>query len=120
MLKRRLINLVNVRIQNGDFTERGLARILGISQSQAHNVLKGARRLKPELADHLMWRLNMSVLDLLEPLELQDQALFLREVSDRLPNHCTESIAHVPVAKLEELRKRPKSSEAPKPPSRLP
>jgi predicted XRE-type DNA-binding protein len=64
-LQARLIRLVNLRIKNGDFTERGLARILGISQSQVHNVLKGARRLQPELADHLMARLDMNVLDLL-------------------------------------------------------
>jgi plasmid maintenance system antidote protein VapI len=74
VLKERLIRFVNLRIENGDFTERGLARILGISQSQVHNVLKGARRLQPELADHIMRKLDMSVLDLLEPSELQDQA----------------------------------------------
>jgi plasmid maintenance system antidote protein VapI len=74
VLKARLIRFVNLRIQNGDFTERGFARILGISQSQVHNVLKGARKLKPELADHIMRKLDMSVLDLLDPSELQDQA----------------------------------------------
>jgi transcriptional regulator with XRE-family HTH domain len=74
VLKARLIRFVNLRIENGDFTERGLARILGISQSQVHNVLKGARRLKPELADHIMRKLDMTVLDLFEPSELQDQA----------------------------------------------
>ncbi len=73
VLKARLINFVNLRIENGDFTERGFARILGISQSQVHNVLKGARQLKPELADHIMRKLDMTVLDLLDPTELQDQ-----------------------------------------------
>lgn len=75
VLKARLIRHVNLRIKNGDFTERGLARILGISQPQVHNVLKGARQLKPELADHIMRKLDMSVLDLLDPSDLQDQAL---------------------------------------------
>ena len=72
VLQARLIRFVNLRIENGDFTERGLARILGISQPQVHNVLKGARKLKPEVADHIMHKLDMSVLDLLEPSELQD------------------------------------------------
>jgi plasmid maintenance system antidote protein VapI len=69
-LQSRLIQFVNLRVQNGDFTERGFARILGISQPQVHNVLKGARKLKPELADHIMSRLDISVLDLLESSEL--------------------------------------------------
>jgi transcriptional regulator with XRE-family HTH domain len=71
-LQSRLIKIANLRIENGDFTERGLARILGISQSHIHNVLKGARKLKPELADHLMSRLDISVLDLIESGELSD------------------------------------------------
>jgi plasmid maintenance system antidote protein VapI len=78
-LRSRLIRFVNLRIKNGDFTERGLARILGISQSQIHNVLKGARRLQPELADHLMAKLDVSLVDLLELGELNDQASLLHE-----------------------------------------
>ena len=90
-LQSRLIKIVNLRIENGDFTERGLARILGISQSQVHNVLKGARKLKPELADHLMSRLDISVLDLIESGALQNQ------VVRRLP---VEAGTLVPVARL--------------------
>jgi predicted XRE-type DNA-binding protein len=74
VLKSRLLQVVNLRIQNGDFTERGLARILGISQSQVHNVLKGARKLQSELADHMMSRLDIGVLDLLEAGELSGGA----------------------------------------------
>lgn len=70
VLQARLITIVNARIRNGDFTERGLARILGVSQPQIHNVLKGARKLQPELADRLIDSLNMSVLDLLEDREI--------------------------------------------------
>ena len=55
---------------NGDFTERGLARILGVSQPQMHNVLKGARKLTPELADRLLARLGIDLLDLLEASEI--------------------------------------------------
>lgn len=106
-LKSRLIRLVNLRIQNGDFTERGLARILGISQSQVHNVLKGARKLKPELADHLMSRLDMSVLDLLEADELIDQAVLRRdERADSAERRTVKPGAHVPVAKVGDLHGR--------------
>ena len=79
VLQARLIRFVNLRIENGDFTERGLARILGISQSQTHNVLKGARKLKPELADHLMSRLDIRLMDLLESSELADAAFLRRQ-----------------------------------------
>jgi plasmid maintenance system antidote protein VapI len=80
-LQSRLIRFVNVRIKNGDFTERGLARLVGISQSQVHNVLKGARRLQPELADHLMAKLGVSLLDLLEVGELFDRASLCHDVA---------------------------------------
>jgi plasmid maintenance system antidote protein VapI len=63
-LKLRLIKLVNARILNGEFSERGLARILGISQPQVHNVLKGARKLHGDLADRLLTRLGLSLIEL--------------------------------------------------------
>jgi len=75
VLQRRLIEFVNARVQNGDFTERGLAKILGISQPQIHNVLKGARKLRPELADRLIRKFEMSVLDLLEAGEIYEEML---------------------------------------------
>jgi len=104
-LQSRLIRFVNLRIQNGDFTERGLARILEISQSHAHNVLKGARKLTPELADHLMARLDMSVLDLLEAGELCGQAFSRYDESDTSPDlRAAEPGAHMPVARLGDLR----------------
>lgn len=75
VLQLRLIAFVNTRIRNGDFTERGLAKIIGISQPQIHNVLKGARKLGPELADRLIRKFEMSVLDLLEPGEIYEEML---------------------------------------------
>lgn len=69
-LKARLIKAVNARILNGEFSERGLARILGISQPQIHNVLKGARKLQGELADRLLTLLGLSLADLFRPEEL--------------------------------------------------
>jgi transcriptional regulator with XRE-family HTH domain len=73
-LQERLVRLVRRRISNGEFTERGLARIAGISQPQIHNFLKGARKLSPEFADRLMLRFGIGILDLFEPRELLEQA----------------------------------------------
>lgn len=69
-LEARLLARVNASINNGEFTERGLARLLGVSQPQLHNVLKGARKLRPDLADRLMIKFNMGISDLLEAAEL--------------------------------------------------
>ena len=69
VLQARLILFVNNRIKNGDFTERGLARILGISQPQLHNVLKGARKLNSDLADRLLGKFGVDVRDLIHPPE---------------------------------------------------
>lgn len=72
-LQARLIAFVNMRIQNGEYTERGLARLLGISQPQIHHVLKGTRRLQPEFADRVMARFGITVLDLLQEVELSSE-----------------------------------------------
>jgi transcriptional regulator with XRE-family HTH domain len=109
VLQARLIHLINLRVANGDFTERGLARILGISQSQVHNLLKGVRRLKPELADHVMRKFEMSILDLLEPSELRDSA---RSQRPALTGHCGEPGTHVLLAKLDDLSKDTNSARA--------
>jgi plasmid maintenance system antidote protein VapI len=74
VLRARLIQQVKMRINNGEFTERGLARLLGISQSQTHNVLKGARKLQMHLADRILMKLGLSAVDLLNDGEL-DEAL---------------------------------------------
>jgi plasmid maintenance system antidote protein VapI len=70
-----------MRIQNGEYTERGLARLLGISQPQIHHVLKGTRRLQPEFADRVMTRFGVTVLDLLLEAELSNE---LRSRQSRL------------------------------------
>jgi plasmid maintenance system antidote protein VapI len=69
-LQGRLIALVVTKIRNGEFTERCLARVLGVSQPQLHNVLKGARPLKPEFADRLLHHFQIGILDLVGRLEL--------------------------------------------------
>ena len=75
MLLRRLRDRLNQAVRNGDLTERGLARHVGLSQSHIHNVLKGARILSPHVADRMLNRLGLTVMDLLrdegEPLEFK-------------------------------------------------
>lgn len=53
------------RVRNGQVTERGLSIKAGISQPYLHNVLKGVRRMTPDLADRLLRELDFSVADLL-------------------------------------------------------
>ena len=65
-LGRRLIVTVKARVRSGELTERGLARLTGVSQSHIHNVLKGVRILSPEVADRILRGLNLSLLDLLD------------------------------------------------------
>jgi len=69
-LQDRLISFVVMKIRNGEFTERRLARVLGVSQPQLHNVLKGARPLKPEFADCIFRYFEIGVVDLLSQAEL--------------------------------------------------
>ena len=71
-LQTRVVRRMSARIRNGEFTERGLARLAGISQSHMHNVLKGVRTLSPELADQILDSLAMSVFDLIEPEEWEE------------------------------------------------
>ena len=50
----KLLAYVVDRIHNGELTERGFARLIGISQPHAHNVLKGVRNLSPEIFDSIL------------------------------------------------------------------
>jgi hypothetical protein len=68
-LQARLIGAVNLRVRNGELTERRLARMIGISQPHMHNLLKGARILSPQMGDRILKKLRMSVLDLCDPGE---------------------------------------------------
>ena len=65
-LHARLIRMVQVRIRNGDITERGFARLTGISQPHIHHVLKGVRALSPEMSDRVLKGLGLTVLDLVD------------------------------------------------------
>jgi Cro/C1-type HTH DNA-binding domain len=65
-LQRRLLSRVRDCVRNGELTERGLARMIGISQPHMHHILKGARALSLEIADRILRHLDWTVLDLLE------------------------------------------------------
>ena len=69
-LQARLLAFVNARIQNGEFSERSLAKRLGISQPHLHHVLNGDRKFETAFADVVLARFQISVLDLLTSAEL--------------------------------------------------
>lgn len=88
------------RISNGDFSERGLARMLRVSQPQIHNVLKGARKLTPELADRILLCFGMSSLDLMDSSELKAH-LNLRTEILKTPGRLQTGIAaHVEIQRF--------------------
>lgn len=65
-LHARLVSAIRIRIRNGEISERGLARMLGVSQPHVHNVIKGVRALSPKMSDRILEGLGMTVLDLAE------------------------------------------------------
>lgn len=67
----RLLAYVRERIHNGDLTERGFARSIGISQPHAHNVLKGARKLSSKISDSILRLFHISMVDLASLDELE-------------------------------------------------
>lgn len=72
-LRARLIDDLRLRVRSGEATERGLARLTGISQPHLHHVLKGKRLLSLERADEVLRRLKMDILDLVAPEELRQR-----------------------------------------------
>jgi antitoxin component HigA of HigAB toxin-antitoxin module len=68
--QRRLIAHLRALVRSGDATERGLARLTGVSQPHMHHVLKGKRLLSLEMADQVLAQLHLDLLDFIEPGEL--------------------------------------------------
>lgn len=68
-LQQRFVALLRKRVRNGELTERGLARMVGVSQPHMHNVLHGKRTFSIETTDVIMRQLRVDVLDLIEPSE---------------------------------------------------
>jgi len=62
-----LVSSLRARVRNGEFTERGLARMVGVSQPHLHNILKGVRILSTDVGDQILQKLNLSLFDLLDP-----------------------------------------------------
>jgi transcriptional regulator with XRE-family HTH domain len=71
-LQQNLLEELRQRVRSGEATERGLARISGISQPHLHNVLKGKKILSIEKADIMLRRLDLDVLQLVESKELRE------------------------------------------------
>ena len=68
-LQQRLLENLRRRVQNGEATERSLARLAGLSQPHLHNVLKGKRSLSIDMADKILDNLQIGVMDLILPEE---------------------------------------------------
>jgi plasmid maintenance system antidote protein VapI len=71
-LQQRLLDHLRGRIQRGEATERGLARLTCVSQPHLHNVLKGQRLLSIEMADEILRNLGIGVLDLIGTQEWEE------------------------------------------------
>ena len=69
-LQDRLTAHLRERVRGGELTERGLARLTGVSQPHIHNVLKGKKLLSTDMADQVMDHLRMDVLDLVDHRDL--------------------------------------------------
>lgn len=66
-VQQRFLTHLRKRIRNGEITERGLARMVGVSQPHIHNVLSGKRSLSLATTDDIMRRLRVDLMDLLQP-----------------------------------------------------
>lgn len=87
-IETRLLSRIRHLIHNGELTERGFARISGISQPHIHRVLKGTRTLSTSRFDLLLKALNCSVLELFQEEELRNHLVWgvrARPASTQLP-----------------------------------
>jgi len=71
-LHSRLVLTLRERIRNGELTERGTARLAGLSQPHIHNVLKEKRFLSMDAADTILLAVHMDAVDLIPASELVD------------------------------------------------
>jgi transcriptional regulator with XRE-family HTH domain len=87
-LQQRLLERLRLLIRNGEWTERRLARTVGLSQPHIHNLMKGTRQLTPAICDLLMLHLNIGIQDLVTlskvEAELQGQVAYVPLVEGRL------------------------------------
>lgn len=84
----RLLHEVALLVANGQLTERRLARLIGISQPHIHHILKGKRRITPQVADLILDALNMDVRQLMEDgpgVTLRGENRLPDEIAIRIP-----------------------------------
>ena len=72
LLLERLRAELDRRTRGGEWTERGMARRLGVSQPHIHNVIKGIRKLSPDMADHILHVLQIPMGALFRTEELEE------------------------------------------------
>ena len=70
-LRRRLVDELRWRVYNGEITERGLARSVGVSQPHIHKVLKGGKILSLKFCDRILTALGWSICDLADDAVLE-------------------------------------------------
>lgn len=75
-----MLTRIRTQIRNGQVTERGFARTVGISQPHINKVLKGTRNLSIDRSDAILAGFHFSLLDLLSESELHRQLAKLRSV----------------------------------------
>ena len=69
-LETRLVSVLREMIRSGKLTERGAARLTGLSQPHIHNVLKGKRSLSMNAADSILAAVHLDAADLFDSGEL--------------------------------------------------
>jgi len=79
----KLLAYVRNEVRNGELTERGFARLIGISQPHAHNVLNGTRNFSPQVFDLVLKYFHLSLLDL-APIEQIDAQIQHRRPRERM------------------------------------
>jgi hypothetical protein len=72
-LQTRLIARLRNKVRSGETTERGLARLIGISQPHIHNVLKGDKLFSLDMSDRVLQELHLDLLDFIEPSEIEEK-----------------------------------------------
>lgn len=92
----RLVECLRHKVRSGEITERGLARMTGISQPHIHNVLAGKKLFSVDVADTILRELDLDLLDLLYAADLRRHRSRLQPPRSDCP---TDSISDLPQAK---------------------
>ncbi len=85
-LQENLRRRVAARVEAGELTGLGLAQQTGFQQAHISNFLNRKRSLSPEAMDRVLAALRMSVLDLLDPEEVNKRATLLPAGDDEFEN----------------------------------